>query len=505
METAPISFEQIIEDRVSFGSYQKTIIFLMSFIIMSDGIEISALSIILPILKTEWGVSEDLQGLMGSILFFGILVGSLLNGFLTDKIGRKQSLTYISFIQFLLGIFSAFIDNLFVFIIIRGIFGILLGFVVPLVPALVVEWTPTEKRGKILVIVTSFFSFGQLLSIIIAWFCLKDLGEGNWRLMLIICSFPLLLVWFGCYKFLLESPRYTMIYKDISSGIDILNEVILYNERKSNLGFGSKARKFSLENDYAIFKNWIDIMKADFLGNTKENFFLHKLKEILHGRYLKITIGLWTAWFCINFAAYGILFILPFLLDEIEKGSVINQKNGLLTMFITTLGEASSGFLAYFIIEIPQFGRKNSLIISQAITAICTFFLFVLPITNNLIVIGFLTISRFFAKVCFTFIYPLTAEIYPTIVRTMGLGSSSAFGRVSACLMPFILIKLFYINIYYPFGMIFLFSLLGILGTYMIPYDTRGRYLDVVKENEVGQELLEVKEELVKSNLDRKL
>jgi hypothetical protein len=42
---------------------------------------------------------------------------------------------------------------------------------------------------------------------------------------------------------------------------------------------------------------------------------------------------------------------------------------------------------------------------------------------------------------CFSTIYPLTAEIYPTDLRTIGTGLASAFGRISTILLPFFLIE----------------------------------------------------------------
>ena len=41
----------------------------------------------------------------------------------------------------------------------------------------------------------------------------------------------------------------------------------------------------------------------------------------------------------------------------------------------------------------------------------------------------------------FTTIYPITAEIYPTDIRTLGVGLSSAFGRLACIILPSILLQ----------------------------------------------------------------
>lgn len=483
--TSGPSFEELVEARIGFGSYQKILIFLMSFVIMADGIEISALSIILPILKNEWNISENLQGLMGSILFIGLFIGSVLNGFLADIIGRKRSLTYISLIQFFLSLYSSFVHNETIFIVVRGAFGILLGFVVPLVPALTAEWTPLEKRGRVLVVVVSVFSVGQVIAVVIAYYCLDNLGSGNWRLMLLICSFPSLLVWVGCVAFLRDSPRYVMLDQSIEAGMEILNYVIRFNN-------SSKTNIFTKEKDMKDFEQWKDFMKNEFFSEKTEKgaYIFRKICEIFAPKYWKITIGLWISWFGVNFASYGLVFILPFFLDALDQESIMahGSQHGLLIMLLTTLCEASSGILAYLVIDLPRLGRKNSLASSQFISSVCLLIAFAITIQDSFIVICILSVARFFGKITFTFIYPLTAEIYPTTCRTMGLGSAAAFGRLSACVMPFLLIKLFYINIYYPFLTTCAISLAGLIGTFIIPHDTRGRFLDE-RENDFETEI----------------
>jgi hypothetical protein len=57
--TPSVSFEELVEKRIGFGNYQKILIFLMSFVIMADGIEVSVFSLVLPILKNEWAISEN--------------------------------------------------------------------------------------------------------------------------------------------------------------------------------------------------------------------------------------------------------------------------------------------------------------------------------------------------------------------------------------------------------------------------------------------------------------
>lgn len=65
------SFEELTEDRIGFGRYQYIIITLLGIIFLADGIEMSAISLIFPLLKAEWNISEAMQAWIGSVLFIG--------------------------------------------------------------------------------------------------------------------------------------------------------------------------------------------------------------------------------------------------------------------------------------------------------------------------------------------------------------------------------------------------------------------------------------------------
>ena len=90
MKASSKTFEELIKSRIFFGKYEKLVIFILGFIFIADGIEVSALSLILPILREEWEISENLQGLMGTMLFLGLFLGSFFAGMFTDKLGRTR-------------------------------------------------------------------------------------------------------------------------------------------------------------------------------------------------------------------------------------------------------------------------------------------------------------------------------------------------------------------------------------------------------------------------------
>lgn len=478
MDSKIQNFEDIIHSRIKYGRYEKTVIGILSLIFFVDGIEISALSLILPILVKEWDISENLQGLMGTMLFVGLFFGALFAGIFTDKYGRRTFILYVSITQFLMGIISALVTDVYIFILVRSLFGFLLGCQVPLVPTLCAELLPIEFRGKITVIINSIFSLGQFIAITMAYFCLNNLGSGNWRLFLLLCSFPSLVIWYLCYKYLMESPRYLILKMNISLGVEILNKMIKFNNEDN-----VKNNIFSIEKDGVLFKKWAESLyynNNDDLQN--ENYVSNFLKSLFKKKYLRVTICLWISWFGINFIFYGLVFILPFFLNEWDKLNKIDNtaENAIIKLLVTTAGEGASGILAYILVETETFGRKYSLAMGQIVCSLGCLLAFKIPIEDEFFLVMTLTIARFFGKMSFAVIYPFTAEIYPTFLRTKGIGAAAAIGRLASSIMPIITIKVFYSNMYTPFLLFFAFGMFSVVGTLLIPYDTRGRHLDML-------------------------
>ena len=453
------AFDNLLENKIGFGRYQYIVYFVIGFVYVADGSEIIALSLLLPVLKNEWHIPDGIQSLLGSILFFGIFLGSLAAGIISDKYGRRSALLYSSFAQFWIGIFSAAVNNIELFIITRGLFGFIIGFTIPLAPSIISEITPMHLRGKGLVVVNFFFTLGKIYACFVAWFTLNDLTSGNWRAMLVFCTLPTIVVWFGTWKFLDESPRYLVVVGRIEEGVNVLNKI----GEKNN----GKAYVCISEQEKTALQNW---HRSTFNKND-----IASVRALFGPSYKRITICLWIMWSSLNFIFYGMIFILPFILVSLDSSSH-KGISGLAGVVITLLGELPSIIIAMFIIDDKRFGRRNSLIISFA----CSSIMFI--VSHQISVEYFveaLSLSRFFVKMGFAMIYPLTAEVYPTSYRTAGVGFASGVGRIGASIMPWFCMISYE---YDPLGPIILFSFISViaaLASYALPFDTYGRALDL--------------------------
>lgn len=77
------------------------------------------------------------------------------------------------------------------------------------------------------------FPLGEILTIIVAYFCLNNLQFGNWRLLLIWTSIPGFVAFYLTIKYLKESPRYLLVLQphkhSKEESIELINEIGIWN------------------------------------------------------------------------------------------------------------------------------------------------------------------------------------------------------------------------------------------------------------------------------------
>ena len=154
---------------------------------MFDAMDVGMLSFIIAALQKEWNLSVQEMGWIGSINSIGMAVGAFVFGLLSDRIGRKH-VFIITLLLFSLGSgASAFTNTLSIFLILRFLIGMGLGGELPVASTLVSESVPTEKRGRIVVLLESFWAFGWLLAAVISYFIIPQFG---WKIALLISVIP---------------------------------------------------------------------------------------------------------------------------------------------------------------------------------------------------------------------------------------------------------------------------------------------------------------------------
>jgi MFS transporter, putative metabolite:H+ symporter len=276
---------------------------------MFDALDVGMLSFIIAALKVEWNLSTEQMGWIGSINSIGMAVGALLFGLMADRIGRKNVFILTLLLFSVCSGLSAFSTSLTIFVVLRFLIGMGLGGELPVASTLVSESVPTESRGRIVVLLESFWAVGWLVAAVISYFIIPKFG---WQVAMLISALPALYTIY-LRMGLPDSPRYTSLQPKEKASV-----------------FESIAKLFSKDN-------------------------------------ARQTVVLWVLWFCVVFSYYGMFLWLPSVM--IMKGfSLIKSFEYVLIM---TLAQLPGYFTAAWFIE--KFGRKFVLVVYLIGTAISAY------------------------------------------------------------------------------------------------------------------------------------
>ena len=116
-----------------------------------------------------------------SIGFIGMAIGAALGGFLADKLGRKTVFTATMIVFGLANGAMAFSWTLLALLAARFVIGLGLGAELPVASTLVSEFSPAKQRGRITVLLESFWAVGWILAAMIGYFVIPNTGEDVYK------------------------------------------------------------------------------------------------------------------------------------------------------------------------------------------------------------------------------------------------------------------------------------------------------------------------------------
>ena len=520
--TNSLNFDTLLT-KIGFGRYQIRVYSMMGTLALAEGASIMSFTLMLPILSHQWNVSDFVNSLQASLIFISFLIGSVLSGQFSDRYGRRKPCLYSSFFMALLSFVSIFSPNILTLIILRILIALLVGFFGPLGATLITELTPKSVRGKFMALLTMSMVIGELYGALVAYFVLDSLTDGNWRLLIFFGAIPGVIAWVVGYLYLLESPRYLLLTGKMEEAFDIIGRI-----DKVNGGKGWKK-----EEDEEKVRVWCQEIGG---SHDKEKA---SVKALFQNNRGKVTLCLWFNWFASSFVYYGIIVFLPYILEKIPntipeqqfielptqnstisyrflenseqfalnsssylidsssllnsssfEHSLMNETTGsahhnndtvsdIMKIFLSTAVEIGGVALSATLIDIKSFGRKNSMIIFYTFGALVTVLVY-LEKASSFIFLA--TLARFFMSITFIFCFQYTSEVYPTQIRTTGIGLANGLGRIGGVLMPWVCVGLVQIELYSPFLFFGGLCALAAVTSFLLPFDTTGKDLDGGKE-----------------------
>ncbi|OEK69885.1 MFS transporter [Staphylococcus equorum] len=194
---------------------------------MLFGYDTGVISGALLFIKKDFNLTPTLEGFVVSSVMFGAILGSILSGPISDKIGRKKLIFFLGLIFTISTIGSSWPPNVSVMIVSRLILGVAVGGASGMVPMYLAELAPAHNRGAITAINSIMNTSGMLIAYIINY---SLSSSGNWHLMLGFALIPSILLSVGMI-FMPESPKWLAQNKSINKAKEVLR--LTHNNEKA--------------------------------------------------------------------------------------------------------------------------------------------------------------------------------------------------------------------------------------------------------------------------------
>ena len=177
-----------------------------------DGYDLLVIGGALIFLRPHFNLTPSQVGALGASGFLGAMVGMLIFGDMSDRLGRRAIFVanLIFFVVF--SILSAFIQTVPELFIVRFLVGVGVGMDVPTSAAYLAEIAPRKHRGVIAgSLLNITWILGATTSTLIALPLIYLVGNDAWRWMFGLAAVPALLVLLG-RQGLPESPRWLIAH-----------------------------------------------------------------------------------------------------------------------------------------------------------------------------------------------------------------------------------------------------------------------------------------------------
>ncbi|KAG6972577.1 hypothetical protein JG687_00001417 [Phytophthora cactorum] len=395
----------------------------------ADAVEILSIGYILAVYEDKEGIvlTRTQQSLLAAAIFAGMFTGGLLFGSLSDHIGRRKSLLYSLLLNGIFGLISALSPNVYALIAFRTCAGIGIGGTVPSLFTLCSEHVPATRRGYYVTIVAAYWMVGAVFTAGLAWFMLgRPEAMYSWRAFAAIVSLPSFVCWVLTYKYVPESAQFFARHRLLTAAEMVVDTIKATNGDDAAHITESSSLLMQYDTDDSEMNGYAGVLGPSDRSTLSAYGML--FDPVLRGT----TISLMMSWFCLSFGSYGLATWITMLFKR------IGLENPFANAFIYAAANLPGNIMTALLMD--RLGGRRILAISMLLSAGCaTVFAYANSSASGAAAIVLLA-SGFnaFSTAGWNAIDLMSAESFPTDVRTTGMGTLSAAGRAGSVAAQFV-------------------------------------------------------------------
>lgn len=386
-----------IIDSGPMRSTQLVVIALCFVLNMFDGMDVLAISFAAPVLASSWSIPPETLGLVFSAALVGMTLGALVLAPLADIFGRRSVIMTALAIIAVGMLTTAFTQSVFQISVMRFVTGLGVGALLASLATMTAEYSPTRHRNLAVTFVQAGYPVGGILSGLLANWLIPNFG---WQSMFIAGGIITALALPVVAVFMPESLDF-LAKKQPPRALERLNGVL------KRMGHAPLKR---------------------LPESIDEPHGAARIGALLVAERRIPTVLLWLAFFI----TFGTLYFFLLWIPRLASAAGLPLDLAILASVVFNVGSVIGMVVLGYLSD--RHGLKRLIIIwLLTATALMVAFGFLRDPPTIMVVLALL---GFTVQGGFIGLYPMAARMYPTLVRSTGVGWAIGIGRIGAIVAP---------------------------------------------------------------------
>ncbi len=400
---SPIAANVVAEviDHGPVSARQFLIVGLCLLLNMLDGFDITAMAVVAGPVSSELALSPERLGWIFSFALAGMMAGAMLLAPVSDLIGRRKLIILSVVLVGVSILMTARAATLTEFIVLRFVSGLGAGAMLACQAALAAEYAPERYRAAAVAVVTSGYPLGAMMTSVVAGYLMPEYG---WRGMFYFGG-ALTLAMVGVAALLLPESLKYLFERQPRQALERINAILAKLERAP-----------------------LHSLPSVGVGHRHSGLVENVLK-LMAPEHRVATLTLWAAFFLSFSALYFLMSWIPKLMED----SGFSPEVGRDAFFLFNLG----GVLGIYLMGWLSIRfRLSNVVLALLVLAAVAMAAFALAPDRLALLMVLILVIGITQQGGFVGLYSTAAKIYPTAIRSTGIGWAIGLGRSGAVAGP---------------------------------------------------------------------